>query len=280
VTFALGQALVPHLEVEAEISYRVAPKAAPFTSRRMLAWLLEGTTLEAALATEALDTGGTKRRADLPGDAVCAPLPPFFDRTDAAKASKTAASSIILRQSLTLLKDPLTGIIQQPGESQQVFESRVSIQRQSAFQAGSDKVLGTVQGKLQKAQDKVSKLELELRQDQSDATARTTETVLSAGLGLLGGLFGSRRGIGGAVSRTVGKTRMASRAKGEVQETQAALDAARRDRDQLQQELDSAQQEFNRRFGDPSREILTLMPTKSGVQILSCRLLWASQDPS
>jgi hypothetical protein len=119
---------------------------------------------------------------------------------------------------------------------------------------------------------------LELQQDQADATARTTETVVSAGLGLLGGLFGSRRSVGGAISRTVGKTRMASRAKGEVQETQAALASARRDLEQFQREFDSAQEELIRRFQDPTRETLTLMPLRSGVQILTCRLLWASRD--
>jgi hypothetical protein len=266
------------LEVEAEISYRTAPKAAAFASRRMLAWPLEGTTLEGALAAHAKDTGSARRSAELPAGSCCDPLPPFFDRTDAGKASKAAASSLILRQSLTLLKDPLAGILQQPGESQAAFESRVTLQRQILCQGESERGLKPIQGKLQKAQDRVSRLEMELQQDQADAAARNTETVVSAGLGLLGGLFGSRRSIGGAISRTVGKTRMATRARGEVEETQVSLNAARRDRDQLQQTLDSAQQDLSRRFGDPARETLTLSPTKSGVQILACRLLWASRD--
>jgi hypothetical protein len=267
------------LEVDAEISYRATPKDVPFTMRKTLAWPLEGTTLESAVATEAMDTGNRKRSAEIPGGAVCAPLPPFFDRTDAARASRTAASSIVLRQRLTLLKDPLTGAVQQPGESPQAYESRLALQRQAAFQSELDKIMGGLAGKLQKARDKVVKLEMELDQDQADATARTTETVVSAGLGLLGGLFGSRRSIGGAISRTVGKTRMASRAKGEVTETRVELDAARRDRDQLQQQMEAARQELNHRFGATATEPVTLMPTRSGVQILACRLLWASQEP-
>ena len=279
VTFGSGPALVPHLEVEAEISYRETSKGAPFIERRMLAWPLAEPTLEGALASDAVDMGSGKRSGEPPAGAVCAPLPPFFDRTDAARASKSAAASILLRQRLTLLKDPLTGAIQQPGESRQSFESRVNLQRQSALQTESERVLGGLKSKLQKAQDKVAKLELELDQDQADATARTTETVVSAGLGLLGGLFGSRRSIGGAISRTVGKTRMASRAKGEVTETRAALETARRDRDQLQQQIAAAQQELQGRFGSSASETLTLMPARSGVQILACRLLWASPEP-
>jgi hypothetical protein len=278
VTFGSGSALIPHLEVEAEISYRAAPKTAPFTSRVMLAWPLDGTTLEGSLAAEAIKTGEMRRTSELPAGSSCDPLPPFFDRTDAARASKTAAASIVLRQSLTLLKDPVTGILQQPGESEREFETRVNQQRQISLQTELDKVLKTLRGKLQRAQDRISRLEMELQQDQSDASARNAETVVSAGLGILGGLFGSRRSIGGAISRTVGKTRMASRAEGEVHETRASLEAARRDRDQLQQEFDSAQRKISARFGDQTREAITLLPSRSGVQILTCRLLWAGRD--
>ncbi len=275
--YGSGPALVPHLEVEADITYRATPRGAPFTSRRVLAWPLAGTTLESALAAEAVDTGDLRRAAEWAVGTACAPLPPYFDRTDAARASKAAASSIVLRQKLTLLRDPLTGTAQEPGEARQDFERRVDQRRQAALQEESEKLSGTLNGKLQKAQDRVSKLELELDQDQADASARTTETVISAGLGLLGGLFGSRRSIGGAISRTAGKTRMANRAKGEAAETRAALETARRDRDQLQQQIAATRQELEQRFKATAPESLILMPAKSGVQILACRLLWASQ---
>lgn len=276
VAYGLGPTLVPHLEVEVEITYRATPRGAPFTSRRMLAWPLAGTTLESALAAEALDTGDLRRADGLPTGTACAPLPAYFDRTNAASASRAAAASIILRQELTLLRDPLTGATQEPGEPRPAYEQRVYQQRQRAMQEESDKIASALSSKLQKAQDRVSKLEMELDQDQADASARTTETVISAGLGILGGLFGSRRSIGGAISRTAGKTRMASRAKGELAETRAALETAMRDRDQLQQQMETTRQELERRFTATATESLTLMPAKSGVQILACRLLWAS----
>jgi hypothetical protein len=277
--FAPGSALVPCLVVQADVTYRVSPKAAPIIQRKDLLWPLLGATLEAALARDAgTPPAGTSLGAPVPG-ASCEPLPPFFDKTDPAKASKAAASSIALRQSLTLQRDPLSGLIQDPSESEVAFRQRAAAARSSALQEDADRTLSALNKQFQKAQDRVSKLELELQQDQTDASARTAETVVSAGLGLLGGLFGSKRSIGGAISRTVSKTRMAARAKGEVQQDSADLESARRDRDQLRQQLEDARREIAGSASSAPFETLTLTPAKSGVQILACRLLWVEELP-
>jgi hypothetical protein len=274
--FAPGSALVPCLVVQADVTYRVSPKAAPVIQRKDLLWTLRGDTLEAALAQ---DAGTPPPGAPLgapPQGTSCEPLPPFFDKTDPAKASRAAASSIALRQTLTLQRDPLSGLIQDPAESAAAFRQRAATARSSALQDEADRTLATLTKQFQKAQDRVSKFELELQQDQTDASARTAETVVSAGLGLLGGLFGSKRSMGGAISRTVSKTRMAARAKGEVEQDAADLESARRDRDLLGQQLEQARREIAERASSAPFETLTLTPAKSGVQILACRLLWAA----
>ncbi len=273
--FAGGTELHPHLEVEAEISYRVKANSPPVFSRLTLAWPLAGATLEGSLAADALPKEGASRMPSPPPGASCFPLPGFFDRLDAAKAGKAAAASLALRQRLDLLRDPVTDALQEPGETAQAFGTRASAQRQAMAAAQSQKQTGGIESKLQKARDKVAKLELELDQDRADASSRTTETVVSAGLGLLGGLFGSRRSVGGAISRTVGKTRMAQRARGEVAQTQAELEAARRDIAQIEAQAETLRQDTARRYGETPFETLTLSPAKSGVQILACRLLWA-----
>ncbi len=277
--FGGGKELHPHLEVEAELSYRVKAKSPPVISRLTAGWLLAGATLESSLAADALPMDRASRTSAPPPGASCFPLPGFFDRLDAAKAGKAAAASLALRQRLNVLRDPITDALQEPGETAQAFGARASAQRQAMAAAESQKQVGALGSKLQKARDKVARLELELDQDRADASSRTTETVVSAGLGLLGGLFGSRRSVGGAISRTVGKTRMAERARGEVAETQAELEAARRDLAQIEAQAETLGQDAARRYGETPFETLTLSPGKSGVQILACRLLWAEGTP-
>ena len=273
--FSAGDSLAVYLEVEAEITYRLSPKSAPLLRRARLAWPLSGVTIEEALAADPVSASDAPRLDAPQPSASCAPLPPYFDKTDPAKAARLAAASIARRQNLDLLKDPLTETLQDPGESAETFRSRAATLRIAASRDELEKKLGPLQRQLQKAQDKVAKLELELESDRSDASARTAETVVSAGLGLLGGLFGSRRSIGGAISRTVSKTRMAGRAKDEVQEDQAQLDSARRERDQLQGQLDGARGDITSRYESQPFETVTILPAKSGVQVLACRLLWA-----
>ena len=261
------------------MTYRASPKSAPIIQRKDLLWPLLGETLEGALAQDARALpAGPPLTSPAPG-ASCAPLPPFFDRTDPSRASKAAASAIVLRQTLTLLRDPLSGLLQDASESEAAFHQRASAARSSALKEDADRKLASLTKQLQKAQDQVDKHELELQQDQTDASARTAETVVSAGLGLLGGLFGSRRSIGGAISRTVSKTRMAARAKGEVEQDAADLESARRQRDLLQQQLEGARREIADRAAATAFETFTLTPAKSGVQVLACRLLWAERQP-
>ncbi len=278
VAFGAGSSLLPHLAVQADITYKPYTKAAPIIQRRDFLWPLGGDSLEAALAQSAAAPPQGAALASPPSSASCAPLPAFFGHTDPAKASKAAATSIALRQALTLLRDPITGTVQDPSEAEIAFKQRATAARAAALQEDDDKRLASLRKQLQKAQDKVSRCELELQQDQTDANARTAETVMSAGLGILGGIFGSRRSIGGAISRTASKTRMAARAKGEVEQDAADLESARRERDLLQQQIDDARQESAARASSAPFETLTLMPAKSGVQVLSCRLLWVEEQ--
>lgn len=267
--------LAPHLEVEAEIAYKTAPRAAPVLCRGRYAWPLGATGLEAALAADPQLLTGPVGSPAAPTGYGFGPLPSYLGRTPPEKASKAAATSLARRISLRLLKDGVTGAMQGPEETEAAFRTRLVSLREEARRAEEEKSLGALAKKLQQAEDRLRKAEMELEQDKADASARSTETMISAGLGVLGGLFGSKRSIGGAVSRTVSKQRMASRAKGEVAEGQAAVEAARRTRDALKIQLDEARAALSRKYGSPDLQTVTLSPTATGVQVLSCRILFA-----
>jgi hypothetical protein len=146
--------------------------------------------------------------------------------------------------------------------------------REQARRAEETKSLKSVLDKLEKAEDRVRKWQLKVEADKSEASARNTETMLSAGLGVLGGIFGSRRSIGGAVSRTASKYRQADRAKDRAEADQAELAASARERDQLKAEVEQARARLAERYGAAALETVTLTPAKTGVQVLDCRLIW------
>jgi hypothetical protein len=267
--------LIPHLDVEAEIAYKTGPRATPVLSRTRYAWPLGATSLEAALAADPKVLTNPAGSPEAPTGATFSPLPHYLGRTGPDKAAKAAVSSLSRRVSLRLLKDGATGAMQAPDEAEAAFRARIIPAREEARRAEEDKALGALSKKFQLLEDRVRKFEMEVEQGQADASARSTETMISAGLGVLGGLFGSKRSIGGAVSRTISKQRMASRAKGEVAEDRATLEAARRDRDALKRQMDETRAELSRKYGSPDLEAVTLSPSATGVQILTCRILFA-----
>jgi hypothetical protein len=244
--------------------------------RARYAWPLGASGLEAALAADPHLLTSPVGSPAAPTASAFGPLPSYLGRTTPEKASKAAASSLARRVSLRLLKDGVTGTVQGPEETEAAFRARLVSVREEARRAEEEKSLGTLAKKLQQAEDRVRKAEMELEQDKADASARSTETMISAGLGVLGGLFGSKRSIGGAVSRTVSKQRMASRAKGEVAEGQVTVEAARRTRDAMKIQLDEARAALSRKYGSPDLETVTLSPTATGVQVLACRILFAA----
>jgi hypothetical protein len=235
-------------------------------------------SLEAALAADPQVIADPAGAPAPPLAATFSPLPGYLGRISPEKASKAAASSLARRVTLRLLKDGVTGILQASDETEAAFRTRLVTVREEARRAEEEKSLGGLAKKLQQMDDRVRKYGMEVEQGKADASARSTETVISAGLGVLGGLFGSKRSIGGAVSRTVSKQRMASRAKSEVAEDEAALEAARRDRDALKIQMDGARAELSRKYGSPDLETVTLCPSATGVQILNCRIRFAPAD--
>jgi hypothetical protein len=274
VAYGQGSRLAPHLMVEAEIAYKPGPKVAPVLVRKHYVWPLLGSTLEFALAEEAKAAPSAPPREQPPSGAALEPLPPYFGGLDPQKASKAAAGSLALRQTLTLKRDPVTGTLQDPSENDAEFQGRIFRVREEARRRQEEKTLAPLVRQLDRAEDRVRKAEFKLDQDRSDASARKTETALSAGLGVLGGLFGSKRSIGGAISRTASKYRQADRASDRAEADAAELEDSRRDRDSLKAQMDAAKADLARRMSGGDLEAVTLTPAKSGVQVLAARLLW------
>ena len=275
VCFAGGGELSPHLEVEVEIPYKMSPKAPAILDRVRLCWQLLGSTMEESLASDPQEPRAAEYSQEPPGGARFLPPPDYFDGLTPQKAGKAVAASVALRRKLDLLRDPLTGLVQEFKEPEQLFRERVARAREGRLKAEVEKRLGSLRNKVAKAAEKVKKLELELQQERDDASARSTETWISAGLGVLGGLTGSKRSLGGALSRTVSKQRAAARAKGEVEQAQADLDAARREHSELSAQLAEQERSIAGASIGTGIETVTLAPSKAGISVLGCRLLFA-----
>lgn len=187
---------------------------------------------------------------------------------------KAAAASLAVRQILTLGSDPVAGVLQEPTESDQEFQARASRLREEIQRSKEAEALGPLADQVEKDEDRVRRLEMRVGSNRSEASARTAETALSAGLGVLGGLFGSHRSLGGALSRTASKYRQADRAKDKAEADGSELEEARRDLEELKAKMEKARADLAQRMAGGVPETVTLTRTRSGVQVLGARLLW------
>ena len=159
--YGQGQRLAPHLMVEAEIAYKPGPRVAPVLVRKHYVWPLLGSTLEFALAEQAKAAPAAPPREQPPAGAALESLPPYFGGLDPQKASKAAAGSLALRQTLTLKRDPVTGTLQDPSEDDAEFQGRIFRVRERPGGARRRRRWLPCR-QLEKAEDRVRKAEFRL----------------------------------------------------------------------------------------------------------------------
>ncbi|MGC8762505.1 MAG: hypothetical protein ACP5VN_02550, partial [Acidobacteriota bacterium] len=251
---------------------RPSPKGPPVTVSVRAAWPLQGETLEQDLASppREVDEGGEP--APPPG-ARPGPLPPYMARLSPEKAARAAADALAALRPLALRRDPLTGVVEEPGEGEASFLHRVAAARQEEEGKARVKVLPPLLKERERWRSRLQELTLKAESLRAEARARDAETAVSAGLGFLGGLLGGRRSLGGAISRTLSKKRMADR----VDDRLRLLEA---ERAEATARLEEVEGRIRQAEGSPppplppSFETVTVAAPKSGVTVLRTALLW------
>ncbi|MEW6757373.1 MAG: DUF87 domain-containing protein [Acidobacteriota bacterium] len=273
--FSGSGVLLPHLAAEVQLSYRIAPKAPPVALVQKVLWPLGGATLEADLAADPEEAASLGSEGWPGAGASARPLPAYFSSWKPERAAKAAAAALSVRQVLKLLRDSVTGEMQAPGESEASFRSRVTALREARRAAAEAKALDPLRRRLERAEDRARQLEIKVESQRSESKARSADTAISVGIGVLGGLLGSKRSIGGAISRTASKKRMADRAEDRLEALESDLADARAERDSALSALAGAREDHLRRFLGGDLETMTLLPIgRGGVQVLSFGILW------
>ncbi len=268
--------LEPYLEVAARLVYRVSPKAPPAAVSVEAAWRLSGETLEEDLARTPVEAPEEGSPAPSEGSRP-APLPAYFARLSPEKASKACAEALALHRPLVLRRDPETGLLEEPGEGEGAFLRRVLSAREERASARREKALAPLLKERARLEDRLSELQRKADSQRAEAKARDAETALSAGLGVLGGLFGSKRSLGSAIRTTVSKKRMADRAEDRLRFLEAEIEEARDRLRQIEEEVDRARRDLSAGL-PPAFERVTVAAARGSVTILRLSLLWRPRE--
>ena len=207
-----------------------------------------------------------------------APLPPAAGKAKSYETwSRDLAAWVYGHRRLELLRDPASGVLSRPGESERDLRVRL----REAARAERDE---RVEALRKKYAPKRATLEERLRRAQQ-AEAREREqvsqqgvqTAISVGATILGALFGRKTVSAGSIGRATTAARGAGRVlkeREDVTRAQETVGAVQQALAKLESELQEEVAGLEAR-GEPERlETVALRPKKTDVRVRLCALAW------
>jgi len=158
--------------------------------------------------------------------------------TEFKKLNKDLNDFLYYNSVLKLKKNNDLDVIQHPEESDRDFQIRLLQRSREERDSEVDKLKGKYAKKLDKLEDKISKLEFDLADDEAEYKARKREEFVGAGESVLSIFMGSRRTT--TATTIARRRRMTSKAKREFDETKEDITRAKKDITELEAELKKA----------------------------------------
>ena len=243
-----GERATPYLWVKAAVRYKSGKGTSDeITSTKLFP--LEADTPREVVQGDALDLEGKELLSAPPRALSYGDLPSWVGAKGVKEAEKALKERLPDLLATTLLRDPLSGILSNPGEGEDDFAARVGEKAKPSAALV----------------EKIEKKRRDLAAAEQAEKARSMETMATIGtaaLDVLGGLFGSRKSLKvGKVGSVLSKKRMEDAAETKIETIKAEL----------------AELEAKVAAPDPARfEKVDVVPTKTGVDLLGVGVAWVS----
>jgi len=226
----------------------------------------------------ALDIPVADLEADPGARADWAPLPSAAGKPKSYDGwSRDLAAWLYGQRRLELLRDPGSGAVSRPGESERDFRVRI---RESA-RAERDK---RVEALRKKYAPKRAALEERLRRAQQaqareseQVTQRGMQVAISIGATILGGLLGRKTISATNIGRATTAARDAGRVlkeRGDVARAQETVAAVQQDLAALETEIQTEMAALESRAETDRLESVAIRPKKTDVRVRLCALAW------
>jgi hypothetical protein len=268
--FALGEARV-HVAL---------PDGSPYARTVLVEAPLEaaasGPDWSAARECDAAPAGSSEP----PATASFAGLPAAAGKAGAAAAwGKSLAEAIYRGTGVTVFESKRLRVVSKPGESERDFRVRIAEAARADRDAQVDRLREKYAPRLAALLDRIRRAETALAREKDQADSQRVQTAVSLGATLLTAFLGRKRvsqsTLGRAATTARGVDR-AARQQRDVAHAQDNVEALRRQRDELAQELETEIREIELRSG-ADQEVLatrTLRPRKSDIEVLRVAVLW------
>jgi hypothetical protein len=243
-----GDRAVPYLWAKAAVRYKSGKGTSDEITTTKL-FPLEADTPREVVQGEALDLEGKELLSAAPRTLSYGELPAWVGAKGVKEAERALKERLPDLLATTLLRDPLTGLLSNPGEDEEAFAARVGEKAKP-----SAALL-----------ERIEKKKRDLAAAEQTEKARSMETMATmagAAMDVLGGLFGKRKSIRvSKVGSVLSKRRMEGAAETKIETLKAEIE-------ELESKVAAP---------DPARfERVDVVPTKTGVDLLGVGVAWVS----
>jgi hypothetical protein len=202
----------------------------------------------------------------------------------AAKASNYKAwarqwnSWVAANETIDLLKNPSTGLVSRPDESERDFRARVQQAAREARDAKLDALRKRYAPKQATLENRLLRAQQAIARESEQASSHRLQTAISFGATVLGAVLGRRIGVG-TLGRATTAARGASRTMKEAQDVERAretLGSVEEEQRRLEEAFqeDAAALDSTVTAGTEALEPITIRPRKTDVHTKLVALVW------
>jgi hypothetical protein len=207
-------------------------------------------------------------------------LPPFIsEMRDFKVLQRQLKEYLYHNEAITLFTCKSLKSESKPQESLRDFKVRLNDLLSEKKEEALEKLEARYQKKFQTLERRLERAVAKLEKEESDVSAKTTDTLLAVGMGIFGALFGKKALSSSTISKGARAIKSGGRVLKERDDVKAAaraIEKVQESIDEMQEELEDKMDTLEEKFLLENYEItpLKIKPRKMDIQVDSCFLLW------
>lgn len=273
VLYGTNDNLFPHFLFEAEIPYKL-PKDMFLQKRKFISPIKDEGSNSTLSSFEEFKNTEIAFSDAKPLNSTLSPLPRWINSIKKENIEKEIKDSLSIKLQLEIYKDTITGLVSEPEETFDNFILRTAKEREIFEDQKSQKETAPLLKKKKEKEIDLERSTIKLERLKSEYEKRKTETYTTAGVGILRGIFGSKRSILGGVSSTMTKERMADNAKSRYEEEKLVNEKIKNELEEISKSIELLKSGSRKQIDPSEIEKIKVFPYKSGIRILSLSIVF------
>lgn len=272
-----GESLSPFLLFEVEIPYKVNKDL--FCYQKTFISKIKEEGISSTLSSlKEVDLSQINLSENKPLNCEISPLPQWSISLKKESLEKEIKEVVSLKCSVEIFSDPFTKLSSKIGESLENFLLKIKEKRDLQIEKKIQKEHEPILKKKRAKEIELERSQIKLERLKSEYEKRKAETYTTAGVGILRGIFGSKRSILSGISTTMTKERMAESSKSKYEEEKVVNEKIRAEISELNNLIENLKIK-NKTEIDPSEiEKTKIFPLKNGIRVLSLSILYKNEN--